>query len=332
MPIEIVDYSYSKPGAQAIINYGAIGAMRYLGNDSRCIFAAERDELLNAGLGIGLIWETKADRTLDGYNAGRDDAHLANNYANNLGAPGWVPIYYATDFHAQGNQITGPICDYYRAARDYGGREVRCYGGAPVLDHLHDHLGLRGAWQPAAASWSDYRMSPYAVMHQQVAYVINNTSDTNFVLCGDDDIDWLWGYEGGIPVTEDELRKIVQQECSNAINAALSKMYTGSRAVCVDGEEGIYEIGWANGQRVRRHIPTPEQIQLFQYVDQIAGAVGDQPRKITDPNQVAAFLALPIVEAGAPYASTPPPGGSGGGGGTYVEILEPEPAEDKDCK
>jgi hypothetical protein len=301
---EIVDYSYSRPGASAIIAYGAIGAMRYLGNDSRCIFAAERDELLNAGLGIGLIWETQADRVLQGAGAGRTDAEQANNYANSLGAPGGTPIYYATDFHAQGGQITGPICEYYRAARDYGEREVRVYGGAPVIDHAHDHLGLRGGWQAAAASWSEYRMSPYAEMHQQVAYVINNTSDTNIVLCGDDSIDWLWGYEGGIPVTEDELRRIVKDECTAAINSAMGKMYTGSRAVYCDGDPGVYEIGWCQGKRVRRHIPNYDEIHMLQFVDQVAGPAGEQPRKITDPAQVSAFLRLPVVTAESFEADT----------------------------
>lgn len=293
---EIVDYSYSRPGAAAIVAYGAVGAMRYLGNDSRCLFAAERDELLGAGLGIGLIWETQADRTLSGANAGRDDAHLANNYANSLGAPSSTPIYYATDFHAQGSQITGPICDYYRAARDYGGREVRVYGGAPVIDHVREHLGLGAGWQAAAASWSEYYLSSYAVMLQQVAYVLNNTSDTNTVQCDDDAIDWLWGYEGGIPVTEDELRRIVKDECTNAINGALGKVYTGSRPVCIDGDPHIYEIGWSQGTRVRRHIPTPEEVNMLQFVDQVAGAPGDVPRKITDPQQVSAFKLLPVIE------------------------------------
>jgi hypothetical protein len=292
---ELVDYSYSHPPVQDIVNAGYLGAMRYLGSDSRCIYTPERDELLNAGLGIGLIWETSTDRVLGGAGAGRSDAELANNYANALGAPS-VPIYYCTDFHAQGGQITGPICDYYRAARDYGGREVRVYGGAPVIDHMHDVLGLVAGWQPAAKSWSDYRDSPYAVMFQQVEYVLNNSSDRNIVACGDDDIDWLWGYEGGFPVTPDELRQIVAEETSKAINTTLAKMYTGSRLVIIDGDPAVYEVCFQNGERVRRHIKSQNEVNMLQYVDSIAGAPGvDAPRKITDPGQVEAFKALRVV-------------------------------------
>lgn len=297
MTTEILDYSYSRPQPfpQSIVDFPAIGVMRYLGNDSRCITNAERDQLQDYGLGIGLIWETSANRVLSGAVGGRQDAELSNNYANSLGAPGSTPIYYATDYHAQGNEITGPICDYYRAARDYGGREVRSYGGAPVLDHLHDHLGLRGGWQPAAASWSDYRMSPNAVMHQQVAFVLNNTCDTNFVLCGDDEIDWLWGYEGGFPVTEDELRKIVNQETTNAINAAMQAMYTGPRALNIPDDPCVYELTWVDGKRVRRHITTPSEVSLLQYVDQVAGKPGDVPRTIKDPGQIEAFKNYPVI-------------------------------------
>lgn len=307
-----MDYSYARPTMQSIVAYGAIGAMRYLGNDSRCIFAAERDDLLAHGLGIGLIWETSANRVLSGAPGGRQDAELANSYANTLGAPGSTPIYYATDYHALEPDISGAICDYYRAASDYGGREVRSYGGAPVLDHLANHLGLRGGWQPAAASWSDYRMSPNAVMHQQVAYVLNNSSDTNFVLCGDDEIDWLWGYEGGIPVNEDELRRIVNQECTNAINAAMGAMYTGPRALNIPDDPAVYELTWQDGQRVRRHITTPAEVSLLQYVDAVSGKPGDHPRTIKDPGQIEAFKCYPVISDDAGTQAEEPAGHAGG--------------------
>lgn len=296
---ELIDYSYSHPPVGDVVAAGYIGCMRYLGNDGRCITTPERDQLLGAGLGIGLIWETSADRVLDGGQAGRDDAASANKYADQLGAP-WVPIYYCTDFHAQGGQITGPICDYYRCARDYGGREVRVYGGAPVIDHMHDVLGLVKGWQPAATSWSENRDSPYAAMFQQVAYVLNNSSDRNIVRCGDDEIDWLWGYEGGFPVTEDELRRIVNEECGKVINSTLAKMYTGSRAVIVPDDPAVYEIGWCQGQRVRRHIKSQNEVNMLQYIDSVAGSPGvDAPRKITDAGQIEAFYRLPLVNPDA---------------------------------
>jgi hypothetical protein len=297
---ELVDYSYARPSPQSIVDAGYVAVMRYLGNDSRCITPGERDALLNAGLGIGLIWETEADRVLGGGPAGDADARAANGYADQLGAPGWVPIYYCTDFHASSSQINGVICDYYRAACNVGGRFVRVYGGAPVIDHMHTKLGCQAGWQAAAASWSDYRTSPHAAMHQQVEFVLNNTCDANTVLCDDSAIDWLWGYEGGgIPVTPDELRQIVREECTNSINAALSLMYTGSRIVQVPGDPAVYELCWQSGERCRRHITTPDEVHMLQYTDQVAGKPGDGPRMITDPVQIEAFKRLRLIGSAA---------------------------------
>ncbi len=295
---EVVDYSYSRPSPADIVAGGYIGAMRYLGRDARCITRSERDALLAAGLGIGLCWETTADRVLGGGPAGRIDAVQANDYANQLDAPGGLPIYYATDFHASASQIAGPIADYYRAARDVGGRPVRVYGGAPVIDYMQQHLGLPAGWEAAATSWSEYRHSAHAVMLQRVGYVLHNSSDTNTVLCSDDNIDWLWGYEGGdIPVTPEELRAIINQECTNAINAALTMVYTGPRAVMVPDDPAVYEFTWKNGKRMRRHITTPDEVCMLQYADQVAGVAGDMPRMITDPGHVEAFKRLPLVGA-----------------------------------
>jgi len=174
-----VDYSYTYVGADQIAAGGYIGAERYLGYDGRCLTAGERDELLAQGLGIGLIWETAADRSLDGYWAGWNDAEAANAYADGLGAP-VVSIWYATDFHASQAQIEGPIHEYYTGVRDSGGRQPRVYGGAPVIDHCVTHIaGYGPGWQAAAASWSNYQLSPNACLLQEVQQIWGGAADTN---------------------------------------------------------------------------------------------------------------------------------------------------------
>lgn len=297
MTTQIVDYSYSQPSPSAIVAGGYIGAMRYLGNDSRCLTAPERDALLDHGLGIGLVWETSASRTLHGADAGREDAGAANRYADALGAPG-LPIYYACDCDVNDAQTCGPVLDYYRAATRIGyGRPVRVYGEAGVIDLAATELGLRKGWQAAGMAWSNYRHAEYAAMLQLVGYVLADTSDANRVLVADDEIDWLWG--GDMPLSPqewDQLRQLVRDECANAINAAASMLYTGSRPVTTEGDPAVYELGWdGQGRRVRRHIPWPQEISMLQYVDQLAeGPV----RLITEPSQVEAFNALPVVEPG----------------------------------
>jgi hypothetical protein len=287
-----VDYSWTYVGAPTIADAGYIGSERYLGTDGRCLTASERDELLAEGLGIGLIWETAADRSLDGYNAGFNDAVSANDYAERLGAP-VVSIWYATDFHASQSQIEGPIADYYRGVRDYGGRQPRVYGGAPVIDFCVAHIaGFGPGWQAAAASWSNYVLSPNACLLQEVAQIWNGAADTNVVLCADDAIDWLWGRSGGdwlSMATKDEVAEVVRTE----INKALTLMYTGSRLLRVPPDGRVFEVVMVDGRRFKRHITTPDECESLQWVDQVAGSPGDAPREITNPDYVAVFDAMP---------------------------------------
>jgi hypothetical protein len=285
----VIDYSYSYPGADAIAAAGYIGAMRYLGGDDRCIQGWERGELLDAGVGIGLIWELAADRVLDGWSAGRSDADSANWWADSLGAPEHTPIYYCTDFAASDAQIAGPILDYYAGAASVGGRLVRCYGGAPVIETVRAALGTGPGWQAAAASWSDYRLSPDASMLQEVDQVFGNTADHNTVLVPSEHIDFLWGHD--MPLTDDDLAKI-----SRIIDERLASYYTGQRALQVPGETAIYELVHAGGDLYRRHIPEPGEMALRRYGDHLAEAdwTGDA-RQITDPDLIDAFRRIPVL-------------------------------------
>jgi hypothetical protein len=286
-----VDYSYSYVGAGTIAGAGYVGAERYLGTDGRCLSGWERDELLGAGLGIGLIWELTADRCLDGYWAGWNDAVAANGYADGLGAP-LVSIWYACDFHAQPDQIHGPIFDYYRGVADVGGRRPRVYGGAPVIEHMCAHLGYGPGWQAAAASWSDYRLSPNACLLQEVVQIWGGAADTNVVLCPDNEIDWLWGRSGGDwfdMATEEDLRRIVN-EC---LNSKLAEFYTGPRLLRVPPDTRVFELVMVDGERHKRHIETQDEGDALQWVDAIAGGTGDAPRDVTDPDFVAVLKGLP---------------------------------------
>lgn len=299
-----VDYSWSHPpgGCGSITAAGYIGAERYLGNDGRCLTAGERDELLAAGAGIGLIWESAADRSATaGYWGGYDDGQAANRYSDNLAAPGHIPIRYATDFHAAQWQIDGPCTDYYSGVRDAGGRPPRVYGGAPVIDRMCAALGYGPGWQAAAASWSNYELSPNACLLQEVEQIWNGCADTNIVLCDDAEIDWLWGRSEGdwfAMATEEDLRRVVTDVC----NDILARMYTGQRAVAAAGDGRVFELvrDAISGDLVRRYIPRPAQIKLLRYVDGLAEAdwTGDA-RQITDAEMIAEFNQLPIVSGAA---------------------------------
>jgi len=274
----VVDYSYGRPSMQSIQDYGAAGAMRYLGNDGRCIGASERDQLLGAGLGIGLIWETTAQRPLDGYGAGQADARSANTYADNLGAP-HVPIYYAVDFAPSSSQLTGPIADYFRGVQSMGGRPMNAYGCAMVVQHLvRDLAMMSSAWQCAAWSYPgsaegspiydggyNLILSPYAHMLQNIGYVLGDTSDHNSLVSAD--LTFLWGKEGDWfdMATQDELRAIVADEVNKALKKLpVNAMWTDSK--------GQYEVTFnAEVQRVKRRIKSPDELNALKVARAISG-------------------------------------------------------------
>lgn len=264
----VVDYSYGRPSPSSIKAAGYSGAMRYLGGDSRCITPSEAGALLGAGLGIGLIWETTANRALDGRQAGVDDAHKANDCATRCGAPDATRIYYAVDFGPTPDQLHGPIAEYFRGITSVTGRPPRAYGNAAVMQHLCGELKLfPDSWQCAAWSYPgtapgtpindggyNLVLSPYASMLQNIGYVLGETSDHNSLM--DADIGWMWGKEGEDVMTDDDFNKI-----ASMVGAILDNRITNFATphVILYDDKGEFEIvQGADGYR-RRHVFTPAE-------------------------------------------------------------------------
>jgi len=100
---------------------------------------------------------------------------------------------------------------------------------------------------------------------------------------------------GDDSMTEDDWHRL-EQIVDSSINEAMKLSYTGARALCTDGDPGIYEIIVdGDGHLCRRHIPNPDQIRMLQWVDHLAGTGDGAARRITDPALREQFLALPVV-------------------------------------
>lgn len=270
----VLDWSYARPGGQACIDYGALGAMRYLGHDGRCINGAERDDLLGHGIGIGLIWETTAGRPLDGYQAGVDDVGSANRYADELGAPGDTRIYYAVDFQPEPWELDGPVSDYFHGIMSAGGRTPRAYGCASVMQRLCGDLGLfPDSWQCAAWSYPgtapgtpihdggyDLVLSPYAHMLQNIGFVLNDSADHNSLITTN--VGWMWGIEGDDDVmTDDDFNRIIA-----SVGALLDnriQQFGSVNLLWKDGDDYLFEVLTdGDGQRVRRRLEPGELLAL----------------------------------------------------------------------
>jgi hypothetical protein len=211
----VVDYSYGRPDPQWIKDSGYEGALRYLGHDGRCVTQSEANRLLDVGLGVGLIYEESAAAALGGWGTGQAHADKANRYADEIGAPG-VPIFYAVDFQPTLDELYGPIAEYFQGAMSAGGRPVRAYGCASVMQALCGDLGFfPDSWQCAAWSYPgsapgtpiydggwNLILSPYASMLQCIGYVLADTSDHNNLITADRS--FMWGYEQEKPDEEEE--------------------------------------------------------------------------------------------------------------------------------
>lgn len=97
-------------------------------------------------------------------------------------------------------------------------------------------------------------------------------------------------------LSTDDLNQI-RNVVAEVVNDTMAKNYANGRALCVQDEPEVWEIVTANGERCRRHIPTPDEQRMLQWVDILAGEKGQTPRTLTDPADIEAFKALPVVEA-----------------------------------
>jgi hypothetical protein len=308
----ILDWSYARPGAQAVLDYGAVGAMRYLGHDGRCIDPAERDELLGAGLGIGLIWETTARRPVDGRGAGLTDALAANDLADWLGAPERTPIFYAVDFQPTHDELVGPITEYFSGCLEAYGRPVAMYGCAAVVDHLYRTFPTMVCWQCAAWSYPgtapgtpiydggwNLVLSPYAAMLQNIGYVLGDQADHNSLLTAPH---FMWGldYEDDVMTDEDwnRLTVIVGSLLDNRI------LNFATPNVIFEGPSGQFEVVVdGDGNRRRRGIGSTGESHMLRSTglaaDQVMRA-GQAPTEVIyvahlPPDQQAALDTYPWV-------------------------------------
>jgi len=285
-----LDYSYARPSMASITDYGANGVMRYLGTDSRCITVTERNSLQGAGLGIGLIWETTASRPLDGWNAGVNDAHSANREADAIGAPSNCPIFYAVDFQPTSSQLTGPIAAYFSGVLSVGGRPVRAYGCASVMQHLCGECAFfPDSWQCGAWSYPgtapgtpihdggyDLVLSPYASSYQAIGFVLGDSCDHNNQLVNDPY--WLWGVGSGAD-GEDEMT----DEDWNQMRTMLNNFIVGKLAIhsspqvlCADKDSQFTVSLDGNGLH-RYTFRSPAEVTMAQQLGLVAPQKPEYP-------------------------------------------------------
>lgn len=160
--LEGLDYTSMAPSEAKA--KGARFVCRYLSHDSsKNLSPSESKDLARLGIKRVVVWETTANRALDGRDAGRSDAHEAQRQAYACGMPSSRPIYFAIDFDTAGNP--GAVDAYFDGVKDILGQSrTGAYGGIEAIKHLFDDHRISFGWQTYA--WSGSQWDPRAQIQQ----------------------------------------------------------------------------------------------------------------------------------------------------------------------
>lgn len=158
---QVVDYSGGFPGAQAILNGGFAGAVRYIGfpDRSKCTTESELVDFSVHQLGMALTFESGIDDWRGGFAQGVTYGRLARDHATSIGFPATRPIYMTVDDDVAPTDF-GIVLDYLRGAgAALGGPGLTgVYAKADLIDQARDAGVAAWFWQTAA--WSGGRRTP----------------------------------------------------------------------------------------------------------------------------------------------------------------------------
>lgn len=168
------DYSTARPDPSAIRQAGYVAVLRYLSanvSPGKDLTKAEADALLSAGLGIGVVWETSAQRALSGTVGGAMDGQDAAIEANAIGLPaGCLLLVNVGDFIVTPDEVDVIHAYYMAFTAEVDKWQYGAYGTAYIIDGLVK-LGAHGLWWQNAMNdqnESGSVVSPNAGIYQRV--------------------------------------------------------------------------------------------------------------------------------------------------------------------
>lgn len=137
--------------------------IRYIGTSSKCLTPAELHGWHQAGMSVGMVYETTGTTWRGGRAAGERDGAAALAAATALGAPAGSLIWFAIDEDATDYATAAAYLQGCQAAS--GAYHSYLYGGAHLIDGVWAHVNGRGwFWQTYA--WSNGEVSKHAIMYQ----------------------------------------------------------------------------------------------------------------------------------------------------------------------
>jgi len=211
---KLLDWSQARPPLAKVKAAGYSAAYRYVCSDTaeaglpgKRLTQAERDQILAAGLDIGLHGEDEAGAAKKGYSRGLAQGKQWADYAHRiLGAPKGMTIVAAIDYDTAGTYPT-VVRDYLHGVTDGldGRYRTGVYGSIYVVDAaLAEKTAVHGVQTNA---WSHSKISSWAQVYQHGPSEFPGT-DYNDVLRVPHGT-WLQTLGGeDMPLTTDEINSI----------------------------------------------------------------------------------------------------------------------------
>jgi hypothetical protein len=157
------DYSFAHPKPIAFKLAGYDVVLRYLSHTTdKNLTHPEAKALRHAGLSVGLVWETTADRALAGDPAGDQDRIDAEAMAATLGYPKTCVIFYAVDTDVSPDAVD----EYFANVAKGATHPVGVYGSLRVCEGMRAAGHVTYLWQTEA--WSGTDVSKHAHIYQRV--------------------------------------------------------------------------------------------------------------------------------------------------------------------
>lgn len=184
-----VDFAYTHPGAAAVAASGYRFVLGYVSTTTgKNMTAALAASYRAAGLGVGLVWETAANRVLSGAAGGVVDGAAASALAKAVGYPTNCHLYFAVDYAEPASDFPAAqaYADAFNKACIY---PVGVYGDYAVIEHFvtPGRQPVQSGWQTVA--WSSGLISAKACLYQRnrlhypaIAGVAAGTYDEDVVM------------------------------------------------------------------------------------------------------------------------------------------------------
>jgi hypothetical protein len=127
--------------------------------------AAEAQALSASGVKVVAVWEShSATPSYFSYASGYSDGMAAYGQAKAVGQPAGSAIYFAVDYNAYAQDLTGPIDQYFRgvaagliaAAGHAPEYKVGVYGSGAVCYYLKHANLAQYAWLSNSTAWAGY--------------------------------------------------------------------------------------------------------------------------------------------------------------------------------